>query len=384
MPPANWLVDDPTAPEQTFPLKLEACDNCANLQLHDCLGADVLYSHYYYVTPESNMLSRHYDWLVRYLFENSYASKESNVVEIGSNRGAFLSRLIPAVKSALGVDPAENVVRLANEHNVPTVCDFFNAESAERIAKERGRQDLIVARHCMAHNEYPQDMLDGVNALLTSDGILVIENNYAGRMVSDVEFDQIYHEHMFYYSLASLTALLERNGLRVIDVQISEVHGGSVLCFATPNTSCRGVSPSVSAFARQEAPSLSKAMLMRFAARALEVRDKLRGTVRSLRGSGKSVAAYGATAKGSTLLNFCGLTARDIAVCGDSTPIKQGRYIPGVGVRIVPEDELLRDPPDYLLLTAWNYKDELIAKVRAMGANDVRFIVPFPDVYVVG
>jgi novobiocin biosynthesis protein NovU/D-mycarose 3-C-methyltransferase len=383
MPPANWLVDSPDSQQDRFPLALDYCSSCGNLQLGYCLPASVLYGHYYYVTPVSTSLDRHYRWLIDTLFERGYASAESTVLEIGSNRGAFLQALSPFVRSTLGVDPAANIVEIALQDGVDTICDYFDGESAEKIASERGRVSLVVARHCMAHNEWPQRMLDGASKLLERDGVLIIENNYAGQMVRDGEFDQIYHEHMFYFSLSSLSVLLERNGFRVIDAEIAAVHGGSIVCVAVPQESERRPHERVEKLMAEERSLLSRDALERFAARTYSLRDELRTLISSLRGTGTRLAAYGATAKGATLLNFCGFTSSEIFACADSTPVKEGRYIPGTGVPIVSEKSLLANPPDYFLLTAWNYKDELIAKTRAAGAVDVRFIVPIPNVEIV-
>jgi SAM-dependent methyltransferase len=383
MPPANWLLTSPSIEQESFPLVLEHCSACGNLQLGYCLAADTLYAHYYYVTPVSSSLDRHYRWLIDTLVERGYADRASSAVEIGSNRGAFLKALAPFVGSTLGVDPAANIVDLAREEGVETVCDYFNIDSARRIAEERGEASLIVGRHCMAHNEYPQEMLAGVAALLSRDGVLVIENNYAGQMIRDSEFDQIYHEHMFYYSLRSLSELLARNGFRVIDAEIANVHGGSIVCIAVRDDSTRVANPRVQTLVNAERESLLPERLAKFAARTYSIRDELRNLVADLHSKGNRIAAYGATAKGATLLNFCGLTDTDVYACADSTLIKQGLYIPGTGIQIVAEDALLRQPPDYFLLTAWNYKNELVAKARAAGAADVGFIVPIPQVEVI-
>jgi SAM-dependent methyltransferase len=383
MPPANWLLDVPDFEQERYPLALDHCSACANLQLRYCLPADVLYGHYFYVTPTSSSLDRHYRWLLDVLFERGYAGPRSAVIEVGSNRGAFLKAISPHVGSVLGVDPAANIVEVARKDGVDTVCDFFDADSATRIAEARGTADLIVARHCFAHNEWPQRMLEGAAALLSPNGVLVIENNYAAQMVRDVEFDQIYHEHMFYYSLSSLSAMLERNGFRAIDVEVAAVHGGSIVCFAVPTNSERKAHERVAALLETEKKQLSPEALERFAKRTYAIRDELRTVVSGIRDDGRRVAAYGATAKGATLMNFCGFTDAEVFACADSTPIKEGRYIPGTGIQIVAESTLLQDPPDFFLLTAWNYKTELIAKARSAGAAEVEFIVPIPNVEIV-
>lgn len=383
MPPANWLLESPETDPALYPLILERCSSCTNLQLAFCLSAEVLYSHYYYITPDSISLTRHYRWLIDFMFHGGYLAADSDVLEIGSNRGAFLKELSPHVGSTLGVDPAENVVGVARRSGVETLCDYFDLSVAKRIAARSKPPSVFFARHCMAHNEFPQRMLEGVSHLLPDDGILVIENNYAAHMVRDSEFDQVYHEHMFYYSVTSLSELLRRSGLRIIDVVLTDLHGGSIVVFAVTADSRRSTAQTVPRLIDEERGTLSPSRIADFSSQASVIRDGLQSTIRKLSEAGNSLAAYGATAKGATLLNFCSLTARDITACADSTYIKQGRFIPGAGIPIIAEGTLFEAPPDYLLLTAWNYKDELIAKVRSAGARDVKFIIPIPSVEIV-
>lgn len=382
-PPANSLKKRRDEPEAAFPLVLHRCDTCGNLQLRDCLIADDLYRNYLYVTPSSPMLSRHYRVLIDYLSSHGHVNAGSRVLEIGSNAGLFLEAIAPDVSAVVGVDPATAIAAQANAAGIPTVCDFFNADSAARIAGEYWRPDLIVARHCFAHNCSPHEMLGGVTKILADDGLFVIENAYALNTVEQTEFDQIYHEHMFYYSVRSMRHLLQMHGMTLVDVMTASIHGGSIVFVAARATAGREPLPTVERALERETAPLSREGLGAFAQRTREAGAKLRRLVSELRAEGRTINTYGATAKGNTLLNYSGLTASDIPFCADSTEIKQGRYLPQSNILVISEEQAFADPPDYFLLTAWNYQEEIVAKVRARGNIRSKFIVPIPEPHII-
>lgn len=379
MPPANWLMHSKGDPFEQFPLVLEACE-CGNFQLTYCLDAETLYTTYSYTTPSSPSLTAHYARLADHLTEAGHLSSGTRVLEIGSNIGSFLEYIRPRVKSVLGVDPAQNIAKVANENGIPTIAEFFNREFATRHRELSAEVDLVVARHCMAHNSDPYTILDAVTEILAPNGVLVIENAYAMSTFENNEFDQIYHEHMFYFTLLAVQRMLARRGMKLVDVMTSEIHGGSIACVATRDTVASKATRNVQEMTERERKLLSAGLVQRFAASAVQAQSDLRALVHNLRSKGLSVYGYGATAKGATLLNSCGLTSEDIPYCADSTPTKLGRFVPKCGVEIVSEEWALSNPPDVFLLTAWNYRDELVAKVRAAGLDRVRFIVPVPSV----
>lgn len=380
-PPANSLLEARDMEQRRFPLVLEWCETCSNVQLRDCLAAEDLYSHYLYVTPRSPMLERHYAELRQFLFGGGYLDAGSNVMEIGSNLGLFLDHISPHVNSVVGIDPAEEIAAEANANGIPTVVDFFNADSAPRAAAEHGRPNLVVGRHCMAHNEWPQEMVRGAAAVLDEGGHLVIENAYVLNTLENAEFDQVYHEHMYYFSISSLEKMLAKEGFTVVDATVSLIHGGSIIVVARYG----GGEPksSIDGYRSREDLFLNAGTFQRFRERAEQVRVQLRTLVEGLVDDGHSVWTYGATAKGNTQLNYAGLTHETIPYCVDNTPMKRGKYLPGSGIEVIDEDAALADPPDFFLLTAWNYQEEIIAKVRATGNFSSKFIVPIPFVRVV-
>ena len=382
MPPANSLKISLDQTEESFPLVLGFCDACGNVQLRDCLDSEALYRNYLYVTPRSAMLSEHYEYLYQYLSRNGYLDADSTVVEIGSNAGLFLQHLKTKVQRVIGIDPAVAICELANRAGIETICDFFSSTSAAMLKELVGRPDIIVARHCFAHNCDPHQMLAGVTELLDEGGYFVVENAYVLNTIENNEFDQIYHEHMFYYSIRSMEHVLGLHGMRVVDVLMSLVHGGSIIFVAKRKTTADTVSASVAKYLSRESLFLHIDAFDRFAAQTYESKRKLRALIDELKAAGQSIYTYGATAKGNTLLNFVGLTRDDIGYCVDSTSIKQGRYLPKSNIKIISEEEARARPPEYFLLTAWNYKDEIISKVRRDGNYRSKFIVPIPFVHI--
>lgn len=382
-PPANSLLSSPNEEIMSHPLVLEYCGSCSNLQLRDCLNNDDLYKYYFYVTPESKTLESHYKYLTNFLLARNYLNKESSVVEVGSNIGAFLQYIKPSVKSVIGIDPAENIVKEANAKGINTICDFFSEKSAITLKNTRGFADAIIARHCFAHNSSPHELLRGVKALLAPNGNVLIENAYAVNTIEGNEFDQIYHEHMFYYSIQSMSKALELNGLVLVDVLISLIHGGSICFIAKHAESNPVISESVSSHLAYEKKILNETSLLNFASNAYQLKFELSNFIRSLAEKGKVIYTYGATAKGNTLLNFTEIDSKFIKYCVDNTDIKYNRYLPGSGIKIISEPESIEYPPDFYLLTAWNYKDEIITKVRSAGNYKSAFIIPFPKFSVV-
>jgi novobiocin biosynthesis protein NovU/D-mycarose 3-C-methyltransferase len=380
-PPANSITDSADVALDTYPLVLEWCGACSNLQLRDCLASDDLYRNYLYVTPKSETLSKHYDYLQNYLVSQHYIDRESFVLEVGSNAGLFLKHIQLGVKKILGIDPAENICKLANEAGIPTICDFFSEESAGKIAKDHGKPDLIVARHCFAHNCNPHPLIVAAASLMGNGAHLVVENAYALNTIENNEFDQIYHEHMFYFSIRSMARLLALHGMKLVDVVMSLVHGGSAIFVAKMGNGA-ATSESTEQYLARESHFMTREALERFASNARMISGNLRSLISDLQRGGKKIYTYGATAKGNTLLNYVGLDQSTITACVDSTPLKQGKYLPQSGIPIVSEEDGVRNPPDYYLLTAWNYKEEIIAKVRAGGNFHSKFIIPIPFVHI--
>lgn len=383
MPLANRLKPTPDTPEKRFPLAVEFCHDCGNLQLTHCVDAADLYDDYLYVTPSSATLEAHNVNLFYHMRAHGYLPEDAFLLEFGSNIGHFLSYARSQTGRVLGIDPARAIVEMAKARGVPSICGYFGPEIARRLSVEHGAADVVAGRHCAAHNADPHALVTGARLAMGPSGVFLMENAYGLNTILNGEIGQIYHEHMYYYTARSVQRLFARNGLELIDLFYADnVHGGSMVFFGAPEGT-RPVRPIVAATIARETAILNDALLDLLPQTLERWRSETRALLDRFRAGGRSVWMYGGSAKAATFINAVGITETDIAYCADSTPEKLGRYLPGTGIEIRSEDEAIAARPDYYLITAWNYRNELIAKVRAGGNLHSGFAVPFPEVQVI-
>lgn len=383
MPLANKLRPTPETPERRYPLALHYCDTCGNLQLDHCVEEAELYDEYLYITPKSSSLEAHYANLVYHMRGRGYLSPDAFMFEFGSNVGRFLAHAKAHVGRVLGLDPAGAIAGLANKGGVPTLHGFFSPESAAAVAREHGRADLVVARHCAAHNSDAHALIAGVAALIAPRGVFVMENAYGLNTVLNHEIGQIYHEHMFYFTARSVQRLFAAHGLDLIDLLFAEdIHGGSMVFYAAP-AGTRPIRRVVEATIARERAILTDALLDLMPQSLERWRVETRELLDQFQGDGRSIWLYGASAKAATFVNAVGIDAPDVLYCADSTEEKIGKVMPGTKIIIRSEADAIAARPDYFLVTAWNYRHELIAKVRGAGNTHSGFAVPFPEVNVI-
>ena len=383
MPLANRLKSAPDTPEKRFPLEVEFCRACGNLQLTHCVEASDLYDDYLYVTPSSATLEAHNVNLFYHMRAHGYLPPDAYLLEFGSNVGHFLAYGRTQVGRVLGVDPARAIVEMARARGIPSVCGYFGPETARALADEHGLANVVAGRHCAAHNADPHALVTGARLAMSPDGVFLMENAYGLNTILNGEIGQIYHEHMYYYTARSVRALFARNGLDLIDLFYADnVHGGSMVFFGAP-TGSREIRPIVAATIARETAILNDALLDLLPQTLTRWRTETRALLDRFRASGRSVWMYGGSAKAATFINAVGIGQADIAFCADSTPEKIGLFLPGTGIEIRTEAEAIAARPDYYLVTAWNYRNELIAKVRAGGNAHSGFAVPFPEVQVI-
>jgi novobiocin biosynthesis protein NovU/D-mycarose 3-C-methyltransferase len=322
---------------------------------------------------------------MRRIVSGSGLAEGDLVVEIGSNVGTHLGLFRDAGMRVVGVDPARNLARVASDRGIETIAEPFTARPAAAIVAAHGPARMVLARQCFAHIDDVHEVLNGVTTVLDPDGTLAIEVPYLAELLANDQFDTIFHEHLSYFSLGTLRRLLAGHGLRVTDVWTAAVHGGSIVVFATPRASRQPTRPVVARMLRTEDEmGLSTEQTYRdFAGRTEVARAQIGNLIRSLAADGQVVAGYGAPAKGSTLLNACGLTQAEVPFCTDTTPLKQGRLLPGSRIPVLPPAQGRARRPDYFLLLAWNYADEIIGKEHDFLARGGRFIVPIPRPRVV-
>jgi SAM-dependent methyltransferase len=388
MPLANgYLEPAKSYPDELyFPLALLSCRSCRLLSLSLVVDPELLYRDYAYVTSDSNMIRNHMRYVAQTCQKRFEMPADSLVVELGSNIGTQLKEFQSAGMRTLGVDPAENLAEIANAAGVETLPEFFNAATAESIRETYGPARLILGRHVFAHIDDVAGIAAGVSQLLAPDGVFAIEVPYALDMLDKIEFDTIYHEHLSYYLVGTLVTLFERHGLRVVDVERVGVHGGSIMVFVGLEGSRWPVSPRVpELIALEERTGLYEdAAYHRFAQSIDQIRKDLPTLVRGLLAEGKRIAGYGASAKGNTILNACGLGPDELEFCSDTTDLKQGKVLPGTHIPVCTPEYAKAHAPDYYLLLAWNYAGEIIGNERAFMEAGGRFIVPIPVPSVVG
>jgi SAM-dependent methyltransferase len=343
-----------------------------------------LFSEYLYFSSFSDLMLRHSKQAAeRYIREFSL-DKNSLVVEVASNDGYFLKNFHRAGVPSLGIEPAKNIAKVAQEEGIETLVEFFGQELARKLASAGRQADLILGNNVFGHAPQPNDFVGGLGTLLKPKGRVILEFPYAIDFIEKTEFDTVYHEHVFYFSLTALTPLFNRHGLSIFHVERLPIHGGSLRLFA-----CRRgafpTQPSVSALLAEEKSKgvASQAYYESFAGRVFELRRSLVELLAQLKQQGKSIAAYGASAKGSTLLNFFGLGKETLDFVVDRSTYKQGRLTPGTHIPIVSPGRLLEVKPDYTLLLTWNFGDEILEQQKAYRESGGKFIVPIPKVAVV-
>ncbi|HEX8347130.1 MAG TPA: class I SAM-dependent methyltransferase [Actinoplanes sp.] len=380
VPLANAYLDADADVERegAYPLELISCRECRLLSLTAVVDPQVLYRTYSYVTSNSETMTRHMHEVVRLCAER--VPPGGLVVELGSNTGDQLRIFQDAGYRALGVDPARNLAVIAEERGVPTLAEYFGSRIARTVAADQGPASLILGRHVFAHINDLADVLDGVKALLTDDGLFAIEVPYAVDLLDQVAFDTIYHEHLSYFLISTLDTLFARHGLRTVDVRRLTVHGGSVLVTAARADSDHVTHERVGELIAYEKEHgfHTDTRYEQFAARVRSTCTELTKLVRQEVAGGKRIAGYGASAKGTTLLNICGLGRDEVEFCTDTTPQKQGRITPGTHIPIVAPANVPKEPDLYLLL-AWNYAEEILRRESAFLDAGGGFILPVPE-----
>jgi SAM-dependent methyltransferase len=309
---------------------------------------------------------------------------QSQVVEIASNDGYLLQYFAAKGIPVLGIEPAANVAETAIAKGIPTEISFFGEATARRLVEEGRSADLLAAKNVLAHVPDINDFVAGIPVLLKPDGVFTVEFPHLLNLIRDVQFDTIYHEHFTYLSLLAIRTVFERNGLSIFDVEKQPTHGGSLRVFAARAAAGRTPGPNVQAVLDEEiAAGLDRHEgYAGFDARVRAVRDGLRAFLAGAKAKGETVAAYGAAAKGNTLLNYCGVTAADVAFVVDRNPAKQGKLLPGSHIPVRPVEALLDAKPDHVLILPWNIADEVVAQLPQVFEWGGDFVTAVPEIRV--
>jgi SAM-dependent methyltransferase len=385
LPDAFLRGDQLADPEPRYPLDVVFCAACSLVQLAGDVPADEMFvANYLYFSSYSDHVLRHAREHVHQLISSRRLGPDSLVVELASNDGYLLRHVIDAGVPALGIDPAPEPAAAARDRGIDTIQEFFGLELAERLIADGRRADVIVANNVMAHVPDLNSFVGGAARLLADDGLLTVENPYVRDLVTHGAFDTIYHEHVCYYSSTAVDHLVSRHGLHLNDVEyFPDLHGGTLRWHISH---AAGRSERLRGHLSSERRSglTSAAYYAGFAGRVERIRTELRSLLHGLREEGASIAAYGAAAKGTVMLNYVGIDGDLVDFVVDRNPHKHGLYMPGVHLPIADPQRLLDEQPDYTLLLAWNFGAEIAAQQTEYLRRGGRFIEPVPDPVVLG
>jgi methylation protein EvaC len=361
------------------------CAGCGMVQLLQQPDREQMFhENYAFFSGTSAYMARHFKSFAGNVMSGFLAGPNPFVVEMGSNDGIMLQNFAAAGIRHLGIEPSKNVAQVAIDKGIDTVTEFFGAELARRIVAERGRADAFLAANVMCHIPYIHSIVEGIDILLKPTGVVLFEDPYLGDVIEKTSYDQIYDEHTFLFSVASVSHLFARYGMEIIDVEPQSTHGGSMR-YVIARKGARPVSPKV-AILREREQTLGlhlPATYERFRRNCESSREQLMALLHALKAEGKRVVGYGATSKSTTITNYCGITSDLVEFISDTTPIKQGKYSPGAHIQVRPYEEFVANYPDYALLFAWNHAAEIMEKEEAFRARGGKWIVYVPEVGVI-
>lgn len=383
MPLANAFLRSPDAfaSEQRFPLDVSFCERCSLVQVVDIIAPEVLFRDYLYQTGFSATIAAHNAQIARTLVDQLRLGRRDLVIEVASNDGSLLKCFREQGVPSLGIEPATNLAQKAQAEGLQTLNDFFDSTVARGVRQAYGPAKVVIGNNVLAHVDEPLDFLRGFRELLHHDGIGIVEVPYLGDLVERLEYDTIYHEHLSYFSVTALTHLCDAAGLVIVRIEHLPVHGGSLRIWMAPAEHSGGHAHQVQQLIAQEAASeLTKlTRLEAFADRVYASRDRLRTVLGEIRRSGRTVAGYGAAAKGNTLLNFCGIDGRTLPYIVDKSPLKVGRYTPGTHIPVLPVATLLERQPHVLLILPWNFAEEITSQQHEYRRRGGVFLLPVPE-----
>lgn len=386
-PLANSFLKSPEdfSNELFFPLDVYFCEHCSLVQIMDVIDPEVLFRNYIYVTGTSDTIAKHNIGYASTVVDYLNIGSSELVVEVASNDGSLLKCFQQEKVKTLGIEPALNIAEMARSEGVETVAEFFNYETATKVREQYGAAKAVIGNNVFAHVDGTQDFLRGAKHLLDEKGLVIVEVPYLGEFMDRLEYDTVYHEHICYFSITALLHLCDEVGLSMVRVDHVPVHGGSIRMYAGSKTDYPAHAEAVLAEAKEEERQglTTFPRYEKFAADVEANREALLALLKQLKAEGKSVAAYAAPAKGNTLLNYCQIDTDLVPYTVDKSPLKVGLYTPGMHLPVLPVETLLEKQPDYVLILAWNFADEIMHQQQEYKARGGHFIIPLPTPKVI-
>ena len=385
-PPANYFIKPESfARERAYPLIASFCSDCGLAQLLDVVDKKELFSDYVYFTSVMPTTPKHFTEYGKDIVKRFGLKKNDEmVVELGSNDGLLLRAFQEQRIRVLGVDPAKNIAKVANKNGIPTISDFWSESVAKKIEGKYGKAKVIIGNNVVAHIDDHRDMVKGVSTLLADNGIFIFEAPYLVDMFENLTFDTIYHEHLSFLSLRPLIRFFERFGLQIFDVELKSVQGHSFRVFVSK----AGVYP-VSIRVKKAVEKELRLKLdkfssyLRLANKVRSQKKRLLTILKNLKSQGKSIAGYGAPAKGNTILNYYNIGPETLDYLTEALPTKIGLWSPGMHIPVIDIEAAHKSPPDYFLMLAWNYKEKILEKEKEFRDKGGKFIIPIGGVKII-
>lgn len=381
-PLANAFLnrDQIDLPEFFYPLEVYFCLNCHFSQLGHVVSPEILFKDYVYVSSTSPVFVKHFQNFAADVISRFSLDRHSLVIDIGSNDGILLTPFKKSGVKVLGIEPAKNIAALATRSGIETISEFFSLDLAKRIVRKKGKAKIITATNVFAHIDNLDEVIKGLDEMLTDDGIFITESPYLLDFLEQRYFDLVYHEHLSYWSLAPLITLFKRFNLEVFDIQKVLVHGGSIRTFVKRKKASYKISANIKNFLRKEKKAgLNKIKTYKdFAQKIWDNRIKLNKLLIQLKLQGNRIVGYGAPAKGNTLLNYFKIGREYVDYIVDDSPLKQGLYTPGTHIPVFSSVKLKKDNPDFIIILAWNFAKSIQEKLDWFKKRGKHFIIPVP------
>src|SRR3989344_5433960 len=382
MPIANGFVKNPKIEEYTFNLAAFFCPSCLMVQIGDTVKPEKMFhDHYQFISSTSSAMAEHFKEQAEEITDSLKDKDDPFVVELGSNDGIMLKHIAKVGIRHLGIEPSGNVASMSEKVGVLVLREFFHQKTAEKIRKNHGRADVICGSNVSCHIEFLNSVAEGVRILLKDDGVWFFEEPYIFDIVQKSSFDQMYDEHIFYFSGLSVQNFAQKHGMQLVDMKHQDVHGGSMRYYIKKGAN-NTVSPAVKKLIKKEIGLQLNRLdgYLKFRDNVNKVCSDLKKLLVQLKKAGKTVAAYGATSKSTTLLNYAKIGPELISYISDNTPTKIGLYTPKTHILVKARDKFMKNPPDYTVLFAWNHKKEILQKEKQYRQKGGKFITFFPKV----